>query len=149
MKTFNEILQERSYWGNNAAGIIIYAKDTGRILCLQRSNRVMEPNTWSITVSGKLDGNESPTEAAIREMHEELNYKGPLSRPEKIDIFTDKDDNGETFTFTTYLVQVPKEFTPKLNFEHRKAFWWDGKEKINGEIHFGTKRLLNKLKGKI
>ncbi len=44
---------------------------------------------------------------------------------------------------------VDKEFTPRLNWEHRSAFWWNGKEKIKGKLHSGTTRLLAKYRKRI
>jgi len=146
MKSFKEILLEKKYWGNNASGLIIYSLDTQKILCLLRSSKVSEPNTWSITVSGKVDGNESSVDAAKREMKEELGYTGITSVPKLFDVYTDIDDEGENFVFKTYFIAIPREFKPRLNFEHKRAFWWDGKETIKGELHFGTKKLIKKLK---
>ena len=146
MKSFKEILTERTYWGNNASGFIIYAADTKKILCVLRSSRVSEPHTWSITISGKIDGNESPIEAARREMKEELKYSGITSVPKVFDVYEDTDDDGNKFTFTTYFIAVPHEFTPLLNWEHKKAFWWNGKDIIDGKLHFGTKRIIKKMK---
>lgn len=145
MQSFKEFILERIYWGNEAVGFLVFADDTERLLTLLRSSRVNEPLTWSITVSGKVDQGETPIEAAKRELLEETKYKGKINSIKKFDIFKDESDDGSEFTFTSYIIHVPKEFIPILNKEHNKAFWWDGKEPIDGKLHFGTKRLLKKL----
>jgi ADP-ribose pyrophosphatase YjhB (NUDIX family) len=148
MKRWHTILKERKYFGRSACGVVILAQDTGRILTVQRAKKVMNGGTWSVTVSGKIDDGENVIQAAKREMREELKYKGEIIKLSLLDTFQDKNDMEDfegNFTFYTLKMIVPEEFKPKLNWENRKAFWWDGKGKIKGPLHFGTLRLL-KLK---
>jgi 8-oxo-dGTP pyrophosphatase MutT (NUDIX family) len=163
MKCWTNILKEnnlfeRRYFGKSAVGVIIKSKNTNKILVLKRSKDVFDGNTFTITTSGKVDGDESPIDAAKREIQEELQYKGKFLTFKKIDVFKDKnyyvDDDGEKtfgdeFTFYTYFAVVPKEFKPKLNWEHTESFWWGGVRDIKGKMHFGTKSLLKKYKKKI
>ena len=144
-----ENLFEKKYFGSSAVGVIIMAKDTGRILILKRSKDVFDGGTYSIVASGKVDENEKPVHAAKREIQEELDYKGKFLSFKLFDIFKDKNDSEEfddDFIFYTYFAMIPKEFKPKLNWEHDLCFWWNGKDKIKGKVHFGTKRLLKKIK---
>ena len=141
MKNFLALLEERRYWGKSAVGLIIKAEDTGNILVLRRSSRVNEPGTYSITISGKIDGGENAMQALLREVEEELKYSGKIDNPKLFYEFKDND-----FTFNTYITKVPEEFIPKLNWEHISCFWWNMKKKIKGELHFGTKELLRKKK---
>ena len=48
--------------------VVIYAKDTGRVLMLQRRD---DPDFWQ-SVTGSLERGETPAEAARREVGEEL-----------------------------------------------------------------------------
>lgn len=50
----NDIFQNAhggKFWGNAGAGVILFAKDTGRVLLALRSPYVNEPNTWG-TIGG-------------------------------------------------------------------------------------------------
>mgnify|MGYP001143361290 CR=1 FL=1 len=162
MKIWTSIIKEnkpleKRYFGKSAVGVVIKAKDTNKILVLHRSKKVMGGVQHSITASGKIDGDESPVEAAKRQIQEELKYTGKFLSFEQIEVFKDKNDYvnkkgekpfGDEFTFYTYFAEVPKEFEPKLNWEHTNYFWWGGKRKIKGKIQSGTKRLLGKFKKK-
>ena len=63
--------QEKSYFGDKAAGCIFIAKDTGRILLAKRTNstdpnaKVKEPGTWG-TWGGKVDNDETPKDTVER-----------------------------------------------------------------------------------
>lgn len=152
MKLWTNILFEKEYFGKEAVGTILKSKKTGRILVLQRSKIVMDPNTFSIVISGKIDENESKKQTAMREISEELDYKGKILSFELIDVFKDKNEMKGfegTFKFYTFLAIVPKEFKPMLNWEHTKYFWWNGEDKIKGKMHYGSKRLLRKKRKKI
>ncbi len=63
-----------------AAGLAVVAQDTGRVLMLQRAllGNESDPNAgrWEFP-GGKLDENETPKEAAIREWQEETGLKLP------------------------------------------------------------------------
>ena len=148
---FKHYINEKATLVIGAVGVILKAKNTGKILVLQRAQKTMDGGTQTITVSGKVDGDESLKQAAIREIKEETRYTDKL-KLKLLDIFKDKNDKPEfkeIFEFYTYIATVPYEFEPRLNWEHRHAFWWNGKDTINGEIHFGTKRLLKKYKRRI
>ena len=138
---FKNYITEKSYFGDKAVGVILKAKNTGKILVLQRAQKVMDGGTQTITVSGKVDGTESTKQAVYREVMEETQYTGRL-KLKLLDVFKDKNDKPEfndIFEFYTYIATVPYEFKAILNWEHRHAFWWNGKDNINGELHFGTK----------
>ena len=142
----------RTYFGTSAAGAIVYAKKEKSFLILQRQRGIVdgwksvkEPGTWSITVSGKVDdSDESPLETVKREFKEELRFSGSFKISNKpFDIF--KDDN---FIFTTFIITVDEIFDPKLNWEHSDYKWITTLKEIPKPIHFGTKRLLQKIKDK-
>ncbi|EIJ71189.1 dihydroneopterin triphosphate diphosphatase [Pasteurella bettyae] len=55
----------------NTVLIVIYAKNTNRVLMLQRKD---DPDFWQ-SVSGSLEPNEKPYKAAIREVTEETGFQ--------------------------------------------------------------------------
>lgn len=119
-KNFYEAIHDgdsRKYWGEEAAGCVFIAKDTGRLLFAHRSNNVdYEPNTWA-GWGGKIDNEESPAQAVQREVEEETGVSGDY----KINhIWTY--ENGD-FKYYNYIVIVPYEFTPKLNWENNDSKW--------------------------
>lgn len=138
--TLSSILSE-DYWGEQAAGCIFVAKDTGRILIARRSNNVNEPGTWG-TWGGKIDPGEDPKDAVMREIEEETGYHG---RMKLSPLYTFRD--GE-FRYFNYLVVVPAEFSPQLNWEHDQSQWIDFGDWPH-PLHFGFEELLHKAGDKI
>lgn len=56
------------YKNNETILAVIYARNTGRVLMLQRSD---DPNFWQ-SITGSLEENEKPLETVIREVREEI-----------------------------------------------------------------------------
>lgn len=107
------------YWGNEAAGCIFIAKDSGRILFAHRSPKnEFEPNTWA-GWGGKIDNAESPAQAVEREVEEETGLSGDY----KINHVWTYEDPEFGFKYYNYVVVVPHEFTPKLNWENDDSKW--------------------------
>jgi 8-oxo-dGTP pyrophosphatase MutT (NUDIX family)/GH24 family phage-related lysozyme (muramidase) len=123
------------YWGSQGAGCIFIAKDTGRILLAFRSEDVSEGSTWG-TWGGKIDVGESPVDAVKREIEEETGYTDKFQISH---IHTYKD--GE-FQYFNFLVLVPFEFTPKLNWEHSRSEWVEFGD-WNTPMHYGLEELLH------
>lgn len=147
---FRQYLKEVSYWGTAGAGAVLYCDKTKRVLILLRSKTVDQGGTWTIVTGGAIDSNENPLNAAKREVFEELQYRGPIKKTKLINIFSDIDDlTGNEFKYYTFKFIVPEEFKPRFNWENDDYFWWDGRERIPGRLHFGTKDILKKAKGKI
>ena len=134
-----EALKQTGFWGRHGAGCIPVAQDTGRYLIPLRSGEVEQPFTWG-TIGGAVDANEDPLNAAIREFKEETGYSGNILRTKHIHKYQ-KDD----FTYNTFIVVVPEEFTPSLNWESRDAQWFD-----HGDwpypLHFGLEEIINQGK---
>ena len=133
--------EDSQFYGDEGAGALIIAKDTGRLLLFLRSDQVNEPGTWNL-VGGKLDGNEDPKTAVSREIEEETGYTGDY----KISLlytFKHKD-----FKYSNYLMVVPFEFTPELNWEHSTSQWVEFGE-WPGSLHFGIQYLFKHASHKI
>jgi 8-oxo-dGTP diphosphatase len=130
----NEEDNSRKYWGEEAAGCIFIAKDTGRILLAKRGEEADQPGEWG-TWGGKIDGDESPKEAVAREVEEETGYDGVT----KISpLYTFKDGS---FKYHNFLVIVPFEFTPQLNWENESSAWIEF-GKWPEPMHFGLQTLI-------
>ena len=140
---FKEILGSNGheYWGSKAAGCIFVAKDTGRILIAQRGPECEEPYSWG-TWGGKIDGNETPKQAVEREIEEETGVDGHYKLAH---LYTYKDGN---FEYHNYLVIIPFEFQPKLNWENDNGQWVEFGEWPT-PLHFGMEELLKHAGSKI
>jgi 8-oxo-dGTP pyrophosphatase MutT (NUDIX family) len=110
-------LDATGYFGEAGAGCIIMAADTKRILLPLRSGYVQEPNTYG-TWGGAIDRGEDVKTAVMREVDEEAGYTGDVIGMEHLYRFQDKE-----FRYDTFVVVVPTEFEPTLNWETESAVW--------------------------
>lgn len=117
-----------------AAGITCVAKTTGRVLLLRRSYDVIDPGLWSCPAGG-IDPDETPEEAAIRELSEEAGYDGRLK---VVGSFQ------QSPTFWHFLAVVPTEFRARLNWENDEAGWFDLSD-LPEPMHPGMLDALSRL----
>ena len=129
-------LLNTGFYGAVGAGCVIVAENTGRICMPKRSKSVMEPGTWG-TWGGAVDPNESPRDAALREVKEEAGYDGELLLSQ-LHIY--KHETG--FKYYTFLARVREEFTPTLDWETEEHRWCL-LESIPTPLHFGVQALMN------
>ena len=111
------------------------ARDTDRILFLQRSVHCDEPRTWGMC-SGEIDDEELPEETALRELEEETGHDGDVSL---VSLLVSRTDGR---MFWSYLAIVDEEFVPELNWEHTGHAWvtpgaWPQ------PLHPGVERMLS------
>lgn len=128
-------LRETGFWGRAAAGCLIQARETGRILIPQRSEHCQQPNTWG-TWGGAIDSGESPEEAVLRELAEEAGF---AALEEIIPLYVFEHRLG--FRYHNFLVTVAVEFEPNINWE-TQAFDWFEYGKWPEPAHFGLTALL-------
>lgn len=132
----NAARAKTGFWGEEAAGVIFYAEDTGRVMLGKRSQKVMEPGTWG-TWGGAMNQGETPEKAARREAGEEAG----VSVRKMIPIWTFKHPSG--FQYHNFMAVVPSEFEPKLDAETDDAEWvtpgqWPS------PLHPGVKELVKR-----
>ena len=125
------------FWGDQGAGVIPVAKDSGRVLLQLRSEFVNEPGTWGVW-GGAIEAKEDPMAAIRREFVEEAGYSGPIDL-KPLHVYR-KDD----FKYTTALGYVPTEFIPRLDWE-TEDYRWCTPGDWPSPLHFGVKELLPKL----
>lgn len=102
-----------------AAGILFRTPD-GKVLLLRRSEEGDAPGQWALP-GGRVEGNETPEQAAVRECYEELGDVLPKTgRPNFL-----TRQQRRNIDYTALLWEVPEEFTPVLNDEHEEAVWAD------------------------
>ena len=124
------------YGSRGAAGCIIMAQDTGRLMLGRRSENVTEPGTWG-SLGGAIEEGSAPMQTAMYELFEETGYDGPV-RLVPLAPFRTKDGS---FCYHNFLAIVEKEFTPRLDHESGGAAWFDYGEWPQ-PLHFGIEHLL-------
>lgn len=127
---------QTGYYGKGGAGCIFFAQNTKLFGIAHRSREVNEPNTFG-TTGGALDGGERPEQGVVREVAEEIGYAGP-HKLVPLDVFKDK-----TFTYTTFVMIVPRQFTARPNWEVQ-AFNWYPYGKWPSPLHPGLAATLAK-----
>lgn len=140
-------------WGRVGAGVLPQALSTGRVLLGLRSYEVEEPGTWGTwggAVAGVPSGRalhdpatrrtasrSAIAEGALREFREESGWRGEPVEMVPLLVYREP-----SFEFHNFLLLVPEEFTPRLNWEHDEAGWFDPDEELPDELHFGLEALL-------
>ena len=129
--------ERTGFWGEQAAGCLFYARDTGRLLISHRSDKVQEPNTWG-TWGGAMDSGEDPGEAVRREVKEETGFADEV---ELWPIWIFQHESG--FKYHNYLAVVPSEFEPVLDHE-TQGFEWVEPGDWPEPMHPGLKALVER-----
>jgi NUDIX domain len=103
-----------------AAGILLYACDTGRYLALHSAKE----NCWGIA-GGKAEEGESFEAAAKRELKEETGYTGSLLNMTALPVNRAVIPHG-IICYQTYFAMIPHEFDVRVNGECMDAKWVKG-----------------------
>lgn len=131
-----DALQQTGFYGKQGSGCIVLAADTGRILLAHRSKDVLEPHTWG-GWGGAIDAGEDPKESAVREVFEEAGYRGKALAVEPLLVFS-----KGSFRYHNFLMVVPQEFEPHLNWESQGSRWCEFGEWPT-PLHPGLKALFS------
>lgn len=132
---FYDARDKTGFFGSQAAGCILMAKTTGRILLVLRSAMVDQPFDWG-NVGGAHKSSERPVDAAKREAYEETGYNGNIAMVPLM-VFT----NGD-FRYSNFLAIVDDEFIPELGWEADDHKWCDFGDWPQ-PLHFGMQSLFN------
>lgn len=132
-----EAHRKTGFFGAQGAGCLFFALESKRFLVGQRSRSiglVEQPGTFG-TWGGAIDRGENPIAAIKREINEETGYQGTYRiRPMLV-------YSSGSFRYSNFLVIVPVEFSPQLNWEH-DSFVWCAYGDWPQPMHFGLKALV-------
>lgn len=120
-----------------AAGALILAKNTGRVMLNLRSKFTSHAGTWSFW-GGMVEDNEGITEGLSREIFEEMGHIPDIVEVMPLDVYHSADGN---FQYYTMLIVVGTEFIPQLNRES-DGYSWCRIGKYPKPLHTGAKKLL-------
>ena len=135
MNEHKEAMLETGFWGRAAAGALVLARSTSRLLIAHRAEGTLQAGTWG-TWGGAVDRGETLVEAVTRELREEAGFEGDFD-PHPLMVF--EHDTG--FTYSNYLAIVDREFEPVLNWETQNFGWFDYGDWPD-PLHFGLEQLL-------
>ena len=120
------------------AGSIFLAKDTKRFLFLLRTQG-RSANTWGIAGGKKEPCDNTPYDALLREVQEEIGFLPNIEKTIPIEWYESKD---QLFYYNTYVLIVEREFIPKLNHEHA-GYAWVELDRWPKPLHQGVKTTLH------
>ena len=123
--------QKDFVFSKSGAGILVFAKDTGRFMALKRSDHVQHGRTWGLS-GGLMEAGETPAEGAEREFREETAYKGALSQPVALTTF-----HSDKMTYYNFFAVVEHEFKPCLDHENEEFKWVESLDNWPEPMHFG------------
>jgi 8-oxo-dGTP pyrophosphatase MutT (NUDIX family)/GNAT superfamily N-acetyltransferase len=126
-------MRAHEFSDQGAAGIVLYAEDTGRYGLQQRSETVNDPGMWAAWGGGR-DPGETLEQCARRELAEEGGYTGPIQLQPL----------GENPQYVTFLGSVPHEFEPRANSEWQDYCWVDAGD-WPAPLHPGTAAALKNI----
>jgi 8-oxo-dGTP pyrophosphatase MutT (NUDIX family) len=107
-------MRSQEFTNPGAAGILLYAEDTGRYGFQQRSDSVNDPGVWAAWGGGRKSG-ETLEQCALRELAEESGYQGPVGL----------EPLARNSRYVTFIGRVPREFDPTPNAEVKDHCWVD------------------------
>jgi 8-oxo-dGTP pyrophosphatase MutT (NUDIX family) len=126
-------MRAHEFADQGAAGIVLYAEDTGRYGLQQRSETVGDPGLWAAWGGGR-DPGETLEQCACRELEEEGGYTGPIQLQRL----------GENPQYVTFLGRVPHEFEPRANSEWKDYCWVEAGD-WPAPLHPGTEAALQNI----
>lgn len=118
------------------SGALIYAKNTNRVLMLQKSYGKHQYK-WGLVGGTNLDG-ESVWSGLCREIQEEIGFIPDFIKVIPLDIFVSPDSH---FNFHTYFCITTSEFIPTLSQEHC-AWCWCAVNQMPKPTHRGVSQSL-------
>lgn len=127
-------MRVREFAEPRAAGIVLYAEDTGRYGLQQRSDSINDGGLWAAWGGGREPG-ESLEQCARRELAEEGGYTGPIKLKRL----------AENSEYVTFIGVVPHEFEPDPCDEWQDYCWVEAGN-WPGPLHPGVSVALKNIK---
>jgi len=125
---------------SKVATAVPFNHEKGKYLLMKRSReRDTNPSKWEFP-SGHIQKNESPRNAALRELEEETGLKGTLLRSGKP--FTTETEDG-IFRVHPFLVKIDGQ--PEISREHEKFQWIRPEELKKYKTVEGLKKDLERV----
>ncbi|HSD37505.1 MAG TPA: NUDIX hydrolase [Rhodocyclaceae bacterium] len=115
---------------NHQAGAwaVIYCSATGKFLMGKRSSRAHKSGVWNL-FGGRVDRDERPKEALVRELNEEAGLRIKARHLTKLRTVCPRLQSGQLERDMHYFViEAAREFTPRLNREHSDFRWFKAKQ---------------------
>jgi 8-oxo-dGTP pyrophosphatase MutT (NUDIX family) len=101
------------------AGVLVKARDTGRVFLMLRCELGTHPLTWAL-ISGGIDDGEEVLDGLKREVMEECQID-----PNIIEYELKYEENERDGTFYYYEGFTDTEFIPTLDFENLEWGWFE------------------------
>ncbi|MCC2596683.1 NUDIX hydrolase [Pusillimonas sp. MFBS29] len=120
------------------AWAVIYCATTGKFLLGKRSSAVNNSGAWNL-FGGRVESDEAPTKALVRELAEEAGWRVKPKRLSKLGRVAGSKNSqrvGDRELYY-YLVKVDKEFVPRLNHEH-SGYGWFKHKRLPGKYNLPT-----------
>ena len=114
-KRINKTIAHKEGICHGISAIALIDKD-GKLLIQKRSaNKKNEPNKWDLSGAGHIDIDETPEQAAVRELFEETGIKVEIEELKLIDTYLNKVklDKDTFINHYTYLFLVQKDIDIK------------------------------------
>lgn len=111
-----------------AAGIVLHCPETDHVLILRR----VSDDYWGIP-GGYVEHDESPEDAAIRELVEETGFAAP--EPDMLSLV------GDNRGYRVFVVEVDEFSTPVLDEEHDEHLW-TSRTALPVDLYPGLARIM-------
>ena len=131
------------FTGVVGVGAVFLSVKTNRVLLQFRNSDKRQKHTWGFW-GGIVEKNESPYEALIREVEEELGIVPDISKLNPIDVYQSKDRN---FMYYSFVAVIDDEFLPTLNGESC-GYAWVNIGNWHKPLHEGARATLLYNKGR-
>lgn len=116
-QNFQQLREEK--YRKTAAGILLIAEDTGKILLLKRPKGSKFGNAWGL-LSGTKESGETSKETILREVEEEVQF----SRSQIKNLTKVGEDIRNKTHIDLFVANTPSELKPKLDEENDDAQWF-------------------------
>jgi 8-oxo-dGTP pyrophosphatase MutT (NUDIX family) len=131
------------FTGITGVGTLFLSLKTNRVLLQFRNSDKRQKHTWGFW-GGIIEAGESPYEALIREVQEELGIVPDINKLNPIDVYQSKDRN---FMYYSFVAVIEDEFLPTLNSESC-GYAWVNIGNWPKPLHEGARATLLYNKGK-